>query len=1661
MGRPPLRKNRRRVDTPDEELIRPPNAGDSPASVERVESDHERVSTRDTLRKRKRLVVEDDAASENSNDDDEDDDDVVVVSGAAANKRRKKSSPTNQANERASRGRMYKGPSPDGDSSYDDSDGAQVNDDDDDDDDEEEEEKTKNESDVDDNFLRPRRRKSSGPAKRIQLRKPGKKNKTKQQAVVEELTDTERVQQAFASATGGPHWRVCLVCARGDDSSNAGKTGRKKSSKKSDYAEFDDNSDLLDNRERGVLLPCDRCCTSIHAACLPSLNSRYPKRTADISEYTDAETGEFLCPLCKSPKSSMCDQCGRGLPLSAEPENEDGDRAATMQLTSKTLLRCDRCHILQHWDCAVQRLIRNFTAQQPDSTNDGEPALTYTEAMLDILHDMHCPDCILNPYDVDKVLTWRAADNDSDHDHFDHSDANIQRREYLVKFFNMSYRSVAWVAGSWLYRLARLKLKAFHRTLQKTERHFRGGSVWPRPREDVIDPLWLRVDKILDARGDEDDDADGSQPEYLVKWMGQPYTEATWERDMSQQNDKDFRRALGVRRRRRYIDSYRDLQKRRVRSKEEDLKSRPSAQRFEMLEAQPGWLEGGSLRSHQLEGLNWLLGNWRAGTSCVLADEMGLGKTIQVIAFLSYLFHEYKRYPFLIVAPNSTLDNWEREFNKWAPDMLAVVCPGVAKESAVVKQYEIFRPKTSAGKASLCCHAVIVGYEGVLVNPELKGIPWDCLVVDEGHRLKNDESKLFTKLQDFTIFHKVLLTGTPLQNNVRELFNLMHFLEPDSFGDPIALAREFDMEQAGTSSAQVDEKVRELHQKLRPHFLRRMKSAVLRDLPPKAEILVPVQMSALQRELIRDLYSSSNEFLKALGRVASKGRLGGGTRVLSLHNLLMQCRKVLSHPFLIDEVEAGLGELTDPEAIHKRLITSCGKLDLLHKMLVRLKAEGHKVLVFCQFKATLDVLEDYLHEERWRYCRLDGDIERSARQDRIDLFNTDPETFVFLLSTRAGGVGINLTAADTVIIYDVDWNPHQDLQAIGRAHRIGQQRSVLAFKFVTVGSAEEKIVAVGRKKLALDHVVVQRMKGDGDDVKVTEDDVMDVLKYGAKAVFEEDARASSSGPTYDDTEIAKLLDRSQVAALSNAEEGQSDAAAEAFGFEKVWMNRKLAGAEDDQPAAEGAQAEGEGAWDDILEKVKQNAVRLTTGELDRSKRRKAHEPGLYAEVGSAAAHLKEKARAAEKPSKQHKGKSKLSDPSQVKATVTQVLDDRSSGDEEERDGNFEPAGSGDDDDDDDTDDAIEEWHDDMDIEDVVEAAAAAEKAREKLGISSSTTATVKDTPPDAPKTKPANKRLRRSQKASQETPGWLDQVLVNFLAKHPDKPPTIANVVDFMMQGSGEPQPSSAASRGGTGWHYSDLMERLGGWDQIVPTAHLAQRLEQIRRARNATQDGPNLGSVPASAVHPARHVDVRSRLTRTLAGVQSQSASIAVTGPALAAHFAAQEPCWICYNSLHETSTFHVPTRCPALVDLPYCLLRLQELRSQQPLRRGFITFLTILLRRRQHNNPDILPPALAHPPPPPPPPSAAACVHCGKHEGNHANCPHAADLNQLLQARAKLLSVPDPTLTVPALIDQLIDIEDNIARLVGWSRDDVAKTRLRGLKTVSEQAKTALQLV
>jgi len=487
---------------------------------------------------------------------------------------------------------------------------------------------------------------------------------------------------------------------------------------------------------------------------------------------------------------------------------------------------------------------------------------------------------------------------------------------------------------------------------------------------------------------------------------------------------------------------------------------------------QPSMLMGGDLKEYQLAGLQWLISLYNNNLNGILADEMGLGKTIQSIALLCYLIEvKHNHGPFLICVPLSTMSNWVNEFTKWGPDIIVVAYKGAPNERKM-----IYKEEMESGQYNV----ILTTYEYIIKDRSiLRKIFWQYIIVDEGHRMKNAKSKFAQTLGlQYQSKHRVLLTGTPLQNNLPELWALLNFLLPSIFNSVETFDQWFSQpfSKFGGAAATADGSeenellsteerlliINRLHTVLRPFMLRRVKSAVLDQLPDKVERVVRCELSGWQRKMYKDIQTRGSAILMD----------GQGQGVRGLNNVIMQLRKLCNHPYLF---------LTDAWPLDDDLWRSSGKFELLDRLLPKLKLGGHRVLMFSQMTQVMSLLEDYFQMRGFRFLRLDGSTSAEDREQRMFQFNApDSPYFIFLLSTRAGGLGLNLATADAVILFDSDWNTMADMQAQDRAHRIGQKNEVRVLRLVTNSPVEEKILSRATEKLNINELVVEAGKFNKD-----------------------------------------------------------------------------------------------------------------------------------------------------------------------------------------------------------------------------------------------------------------------------------------------------------------------------------------------------------------------------------------------------------------------------------------------------------------------------------------------------------------------------------------------------------------------------------------------------
>ena len=750
-------------------------------------------------------------------------------------------------------------------------------------------------------------------------------------------------------------------------------------------------------------------------------------------------------------------------------------------------------------------------------------AITYNEDEEGMNDDLIDEDAVqewvvdTSPY-VDKVLYHRLPEGvDWTKEDLDKTDF-----EYLIKWQGLSQLHSTW--ENW----ATLKTYRGFKKVQNYAVHDKTGvnlhiylqtvkGVLADERESYLVNYELLSEKIASENTPER--VIGSQvvegeTQYYIKWKGQEYDQCSWEvEDVFANRPEDQQKAY-----QKAIDEY--IERSQNIPKSTRLTQRPQFKRFT---EQPDYIKFGTLRDFQLDGLNRLCLHWTGYHNIMLADEMGLGKTIQTVSFLNFLRHDRNQQgPFLVCVPLSTMAAWADTFDNWTPDVNYIVYHGNKASLEIIQEYELLKD----GKPRF--NVLLTTYETVGRNVSfLRSFKWQYLAVDEAHRLKNSESQLYETLLSLSFDAKLLITGTPMQNNLLELKSLMDFLMPGVIQvDPkLDLT---DLEGAADQLAQ-------LRTDISRYMIRRTKANVMKELPPKTEKVLRVDLSDLQQEYCKNITLRNYDAL-------NKGVQG---QKVSLSNVLMELKKASNHPFLFPAAEERYWhpEQSREERLRDLVVTS-GKMMLLDKLLERLKREGHRVLIFSQMVMVLNILAEYLKLRGHKFQQLDGTTAAAARRAAIERYNAkDSDDFCFLLSTRAGGLGINLMTADTVILFDSDWNPHADLQAMGRAHRIGQTKPVTIYRLVSADSIEEKILEAAKNKLILEYVTIQKggqekelqeqaaRKGVilGGEKGPSREDMARILKFGATKLFQ---------PSADNQKKLESLDIDAV--LASAEEHNTE-----------------------------------------------------------------------------------------------------------------------------------------------------------------------------------------------------------------------------------------------------------------------------------------------------------------------------------------------------------------------------------------------------------------------------------------------------------------------------------------------------------------------------------------
>lgn len=669
----------------------------------------------------------------------------------------------------------------------------------------------------------------------------------------------------------------------------------------------------------------------------------------------------------------------------------------------------------------------------------------------------------------------------------------------------------------------------------------------------------------------------------------------------------------------------------------DDYEANPTALGDQHLVAtqQPTLVSGGKMRTYQLEGLEWLKTLWMNGLCGILADEMGLGKTVQAISMIAFLKEKNVSGPFMIAAPLSTVSNWVDEFARWTPGIKTVLYHGSKDERAAMRQKHM----KMKNQGDMDFPVVCTSYE-ICMNDRkfLSQYQWRYIVVDEGHRLKNMNCKLVKELLTYNSANRLLITGTPLQNNISELWSLLHFLLPEVFNDLNSFEGWFDFSAVLDNKGQAElvEKrkrnlVTSMHAILKPFLLRRLKTDVETSLPKKREYILYAPLTPEQKDLYREIINGTGrQYLerKALERLESKSgsstrsqsmkrkrdgnddampmksarSSGASTPASSGNNSSRRRRRSTRQSYndlsegefdehlrklelgieeeeeILEPSDAELEEMQqaanlklakkeigqkkmqnpvlqarlacnsphnfywpwmdESSSVDETLVSASGKMLLLDRLVSCLLKKGHKILIFSQFKTQLDIIEEWAMTLRsWECCRIDGAIAQSERQAQIKNFNTKKSHKLFLLSTRAGGQGINLTSADTVIIFDSDWNPQQDLQAQDRAHRIGQTKPVIIYRLATKGTVEQTLLEKADSKRRLERLVIQKGKFRSLlDPSTNSQDIDELRKALGENEFERFEAGADPASILSNEDLDILTDRSEEAYL-RAEKG--------------------------------------------------------------------------------------------------------------------------------------------------------------------------------------------------------------------------------------------------------------------------------------------------------------------------------------------------------------------------------------------------------------------------------------------------------------------------------------------------------------------------------------------
>ncbi|XP_055598227.1 probable global transcription activator SNF2L1 [Uranotaenia lowii] len=466
----------------------------------------------------------------------------------------------------------------------------------------------------------------------------------------------------------------------------------------------------------------------------------------------------------------------------------------------------------------------------------------------------------------------------------------------------------------------------------------------------------------------------------------------------------------------------------------------------------------GTMRDYQIAGLNWLISLYDNGMNGILADEMGLGKTVQSISMLGFLrYHRNIKGPHLVIVPLSTIENWEREFRKFLPEVK--VLHGHCYKDGKKDFAHLLKAQRRTWDV------VITSYQFfVTQSSTFQKINFHYVIVDEAQRCKNENTLLPKALRNTHFRSMLFMTGTPINNNLHELWAILNLLLPEFFRNADDFDSWFKVEDCIDPNKEGAARLKNI---LQPIMLRRVKADVELSLKPKMKTTIMMPQTRSMKFWSKKILAKDIQILKGNGEYTN----------CAIANVYPFLREATLHPYLIPGAE------TDSSITDQNIVDCSSRMIVLNNLLPKLKQRGSRVLIFSQFVMMQDILHDYFVWKGYKFLRLDGRLPQNERQQLIDDFNApNSEFFICMLTTRAGGVGLNLQSADTVIFFDIDPNPQQDFQAEDRAHRIGQLKQVHVIRFCVLGTVDEYLYEVSNRKTALDKAIIKKSLGEAEQL---------------------------------------------------------------------------------------------------------------------------------------------------------------------------------------------------------------------------------------------------------------------------------------------------------------------------------------------------------------------------------------------------------------------------------------------------------------------------------------------------------------------------------------------------------------------------------------------------